>query len=221
MPARTAPAPRAGRRRERADRRRAATDARDELLCILNREINRLPEKYRLPIVLCELEGLTRKEAAGQLDWPPGTVATRLARGQDLLRAAHAAPARRSLRGDFSDSSAASSPLRCPPRVERRRPGQPSPWPARAGPRPDRPRQPLRWHEEFIGPWFWTRVRSRVPPRHEHLRGRVGQLGRIRLVEPAMRIRGQRRSAARSAAPRLHRRPSSRILCRALPMTSE
>jgi RNA polymerase sigma factor (sigma-70 family) len=79
------------RRREQAaaERTPIAADADracDELLCILNHEINRLPEKYRLPIVLCELEGLTRKEAAGQLDWPPGTVATRLARGQDLLR---------------------------------------------------------------------------------------------------------------------------------------
>ena len=60
--------------------------SRDELLCVLRHEIDRLPTKYRLPIVLCELEGLTRKQAAGQLGWPPGTVATRLARGQDLLR---------------------------------------------------------------------------------------------------------------------------------------
>ena len=79
------------RRRERAvaDRVAIAEEpqrAPDELIGILNHEINRLPEKYRLPIVLCELEGLTRKEAAGQLDWPQGTVATRLARGQDLLR---------------------------------------------------------------------------------------------------------------------------------------
>ncbi len=79
------------RRRERAvaDRVAIADESQrapDELIGILNHEINRLPEKYRLPIVLCELEGLTRKEAAGQLDWPQGTVATRLARGQDLLR---------------------------------------------------------------------------------------------------------------------------------------
>jgi len=63
-----------------------ARTSRDELLCVLSQEINRLPEKYRLPIVLCGLEGLTRNQAAGQLGWPPGTVATRLARGQDLLR---------------------------------------------------------------------------------------------------------------------------------------
>jgi RNA polymerase sigma factor (sigma-70 family) len=59
---------------------------RDELLQVLNHEINRLPEKYRLPIVLCRLDGLSRTQAADQLGWPPGTVATRLLRGQDLLR---------------------------------------------------------------------------------------------------------------------------------------
>jgi RNA polymerase sigma factor (sigma-70 family) len=60
--------------------------ARDELLGVLSQEINRLPEKYRLPIVLCRLEGLTREQAASQLGWPPGTVATRLGRGLDRLR---------------------------------------------------------------------------------------------------------------------------------------
>ena len=32
---------------------------------ILDRELNRLPEKYQAAIVLCDLEGRTRKEAAG------------------------------------------------------------------------------------------------------------------------------------------------------------
>ena len=38
------------------------------------------------PVVLCDLEELTRDQAAVRLGWPPGTVAGRLARARDLLR---------------------------------------------------------------------------------------------------------------------------------------
>jgi len=44
-----------------------------------------LPDRYRAVIVLCELEGLTRREAALRLACPEGTVAGRLARARDLL----------------------------------------------------------------------------------------------------------------------------------------
>ncbi len=52
--------------------------ADDELLAILGHEIDRLHDKYRLPILLCRLEGMTQQQAADQLGWPQGTVGTRL-----------------------------------------------------------------------------------------------------------------------------------------------
>ena len=49
-------------------------------------QIDRLPDRLRLPIVLCYLEGLTHAEAAHQLGWPVGTVESRLARGRERLK---------------------------------------------------------------------------------------------------------------------------------------
>jgi RNA polymerase sigma factor (sigma-70 family) len=52
---------------------------------VVDEELSRLPDHYRGVIVLCDLEGMTRKEAARQLGIPEGSVASRLARARALL----------------------------------------------------------------------------------------------------------------------------------------
>src|SRR5262249_56334423 len=52
---------------------------------ILDEALSRLPDHYRAVIVLCDLEGRSRKEVAGQFGCPEGTVASRLARAREML----------------------------------------------------------------------------------------------------------------------------------------
>jgi RNA polymerase sigma factor (sigma-70 family) len=58
-----------------------------DLLPLLDTEISRLPEKYRLPVILCELQGRSRKEVASQLRIPEGTLSSRLAAARKMLAA--------------------------------------------------------------------------------------------------------------------------------------
>jgi len=52
---------------------------------LLDQELSRLPDHYRVAIVLCDLEGKTRKEAARQLKIPEGTLSTRLRTARAML----------------------------------------------------------------------------------------------------------------------------------------
>jgi RNA polymerase sigma factor (sigma-70 family) len=57
-----------------------------EVRALLDDALARLPVSYREPLILCYLEGLTQTEAARRIGCPPGTIATRIARGREYLR---------------------------------------------------------------------------------------------------------------------------------------
>jgi RNA polymerase sigma factor (sigma-70 family) len=86
----------ASARRRRAFERRAAesrgqpiarASGSDGGCTVLHEEIDRLPERYRIPVILCHLEGQSQELAARALRLPVGTVKSRLHRARDLLRA--------------------------------------------------------------------------------------------------------------------------------------
>lgn len=87
----------AARKARQAALRRRAREARaarpdeapapgeSDWLPVLHQELERLAEKYRVPLVLCDLEGRQRQEVAGQLGIPEGTLSSRLAAGRKKL----------------------------------------------------------------------------------------------------------------------------------------
>jgi RNA polymerase sigma factor (sigma-70 family) len=58
-----------------------------DLQPVLDEEVGRLPDKFRIPVVLCYFEGKTNAEAARLLGCPKGTVLSRLASARERLRA--------------------------------------------------------------------------------------------------------------------------------------
>lgn len=88
LKARTASARRRAKERQVQDMPRPADapgDVWEHVQPLLDAELERLPEKYRVPVVLCELEGRSRKDVAQQLGLPEGTLSSRLAAARRML----------------------------------------------------------------------------------------------------------------------------------------
>jgi RNA polymerase sigma-70 factor (ECF subfamily) len=58
----------------------------DDLRPLLDAELACLPHKYRVAVVLCDLEGRSHKEVANLMGWPVGTLASRHSRGRKMLK---------------------------------------------------------------------------------------------------------------------------------------
>ena len=71
---------------ERAAPRCATPSPFDDAEQVIHQEIDRLPDRYREPLVLCCLEGMTYAQAAARLRWSEGRTQGRLARARSLLR---------------------------------------------------------------------------------------------------------------------------------------
>ncbi len=63
----------------------AAENHTDDLHRVLDKALRRLPDAYRVPVILCELEGKTYKEAARQLGVSESAISVRLVRARKML----------------------------------------------------------------------------------------------------------------------------------------
>jgi RNA polymerase sigma factor (sigma-70 family) len=90
LEARRAAAVRRARERRAAEMKTqppATDEPSPDLREVLDRELAALPDVYRAAVVLCDLEGLSRKDAAERLGWAEGTLSGRLFRARSLLAA--------------------------------------------------------------------------------------------------------------------------------------
>ena len=188
---------------------------------MLDQELSRLPEKYRVPLILCYLRGQTHDQAAAELRCPVGTVRSRLARGRDLLR-------KRLTRRGFAPTAMAAllggdptlagpTPRRDRPAAAGRRdgPGGPRvrlvlrssrPAPRVAGPRP----RSAHDHETRT-----IQVDRTGHPGHQPLGWRRRRGGLCRVVQT------QRRRVAESSAGAAHSTPAGEGDSPASPTTEE
>jgi len=107
LKARAAQARRRVKERQMPKREAVVEPAASDWKGLLDQELSGLPEKYRVPVILCELEGRTHQQAARQIGCPVGTLSGRLSRARALL-------ARRLKRRGLSLSAGAIAGTLCP-----------------------------------------------------------------------------------------------------------
>jgi len=66
---------------------RVAGAEHNEIRSLIDAELERLPTRFRDPVILCDVQGQTHEQAAAQIGCPVGTVKSRLARGRERLKA--------------------------------------------------------------------------------------------------------------------------------------
>ena len=162
---------------------------RRDLRRLLDDELLHLPEKYRAPVVLCDLEGRTHQEAARQLGWPSGSMSRRLKRAQGPACGGDLSIAASSLAiGLVVFGFRGSRRWSHPPRRPRRGRGPLGDDFAQAAHETARRRHPSRWLPGSLehdaspsttrsSPWPGERPRSRPEIERSRARARIGTSG--------------------------------------------